>query len=61
MRVFLQQDKTANVFAKHLLNNGYNKVAVDRIHHITNRFLIYHRLRQRAYSACLPRHSSTVQ
>ncbi|XP_037926227.1 uncharacterized protein LOC119661104 [Hermetia illucens] len=29
MRVFLQQDETANVFAKQLLDIGNNKVAVD--------------------------------
>eukprot|EP00102_Acyrthosiphon_pisum_P013585 XP_008183218.1 PREDICTED: ATP-dependent DNA helicase PIF1-like [Acyrthosiphon pisum] len=29
MRVFLQQDETANVFAKQLLNIGNNKVEVD--------------------------------
>lgn len=29
MRVFLQQDETANVFAKQLLDIGNNKIAVD--------------------------------
>lgn len=29
MRVFLQQDETANVFSKQLLDIGNNKVAVD--------------------------------
>jgi hypothetical protein len=29
MRVFLQQDETANVFAKQLLDIGNNKVALD--------------------------------
>lgn len=63
MRVFLQQDETANVFVKKLLDIGNNKSRsghLDRIHH-THRFLSHHRLKKGAYSACFPRYSASVQ